>query len=468
MFRKVLVANRGEIAIRIIRALREMEIDSVAIYSDADSGSLHRIYADEAYPLHGNRAVDTYLNMDKIVKIAREARVDAIHPGYGFLAENGAFVRTLEENGIIFIGPKSKTIELMGNKIASRKMMSAAGIPIVPGSLEEVRGIEEAVNVSEKIGYPVLIKAAAGGGGIGVKIVNSSEQMPDVFHTVCEQAASVFGNGSVYIEKYMKNSSHIEFQILGDRYGNIVHLGDRECSIQRRHQKIIEESPSPAIHDEIRQRMGEIAVAIARVAGYESAGTVEFIYSEGEFYFIEMNTRLQVEHPVTEMLTGIDVVKTQICLAAGSLLPFRQEEVNSRGHAIECRICAEDPLNDFLPSPGRIVTCRAPGGFGVRVDSGVCCQSEVTHYYDSMISKLVVWGENRKEAIARMRRALQEYVILGIKTNIPYLEAVMRCSTFKSGTYNTRYVNEQLHLFETAKAIYEDRLKSPTICHKDK
>lgn len=466
MFKKVLVSNRGEIAIRIIRALREMEINSVAVYSEADKQSLHRFYADEAYLLQGSKAVDTYLHIEKIVKIAKEARVDAVHPGYGFLSENEDFVRALEENDIAFIGPRSKTIELMGNKIAAKKLLSTARVPLIPGSLEEVKGVEEAEKVSRRIGYPVMIKAAAGGGGIGMKIVNSPEQLPDIFHTVCKQAASVFGNASVYIEKYIEHARHIEFQVMGDRFGNYVHLGDRECSIQRRHQKIIEESPSPAISDKIRKKMGNIAVTIARAADYESAGTVEFLYSEGEFYFIEMNTRLQVEHPVTEMLTGIDIVKTQISLAEGASLPFRQEDIHFRGHAIECRICAEDPMNGFLPSPGIISAYHSPGGFGVRVDAGVCLHSEVTHYYDSMISKLVVWEENRKKAISKMNQALREYVISGIKTNIPYLEAVMRCSTFQNGEYNTKYIHEHTHLFEHCKAIHENKLEKCNVSRR--
>ncbi|MCR4435564.1 MAG: acetyl-CoA carboxylase biotin carboxylase subunit [Clostridiales bacterium] len=455
MFKKVLVANRGEIAVRIIRALKEMNIHSVAIYSDCDRDSLHRMYADSSYPLHGNKAADTYMNMEKILRIAKESNVDAIHPGYGFLAENEDFAELVEKNGITFIGPKSKTIELMGNKIAARKMMAEAGIPTVPGSVGGVASYDEAKRIADAIGYPLLIKAAAGGGGVGMRVVQKPEDLQEMFERARHQAESVFGDGTVFIEKYIDDARHIEFQIFADKYGNVVHLGDRDCSIQRRHQKIIEESPSSALDEATREKMGEVAVSIARVADYQTAGTVEFIFSKGEFYFLEMNTRLQVEHPVTEMLTGIDIVKTQISLAAGNPLPFTQEEIHFRGHAIECRICAEDPLNGFMPSPSRITDYRTPGGIGVRVDSGVYKNFEITSHYDSMISKLIVWGSTRKEAVARMQRALREYVITGPKTNIPYLCAVMDCGEFQSGTINTKFVEEHPQLFDTAKAICE-------------
>jgi pyruvate carboxylase subunit A len=457
MFKKVLVANRGEIAVRIIRALREMEIPSVAIYSDADRNSLHRLYADYSYHLNGCKASDTYMNMEKILKIALQEDVDAVHPGYGFLAENEEFPRILEQIGITFIGPDSKIIELMGNKIAARKMMEEVGIPMVPGSAGAVECLDDALSLADLIGYPLLIKAAAGGGGIGMKIVHTTDELSEMFERVQEQAASVFGDKSVFIEKYLENARHIEFQILADKYGNIVHLGERECSIQRRHQKIIEESPSPALDEDTRQKMGAVAVSIAKAAGYHSAGTVEFIFSNGKFYFLEMNTRLQVEHPVTEMLTGIDIVKSQIRLAAGMPLPFRQDEIVFRGHAIESRICAEDPLNGFIPSPGKITGYRSPGGIGVRVDSGVHYDYEISSYYDSMISKLVVWGENREEAINRMRRTLREYIILGPKTNIPYLGAVIESLVFQSGEYNTRFVEEEKNVFEIAKRIHEQQ-----------
>ncbi len=451
MFKKVLVANRGEIAVRIIRALRELEIPSVAIYSDTDKNSLHSLYADYSFSLNGYRANETYMNMEKILNIALRENVDAVHPGYGFLSENEEFAYMLEQSGITFIGPDSKTIELMGNKIAAKKMMKEAGVPIVPGSVGAVECLEEALGIAESIGYPLLIKAAAGGGGIGMKIVRNAEELSEMFERVQKQAASVFGDKSVFLEKGLENAKHIEFQILADKHGNIVHLGDRECSIQRRYQKIVEESPAPTIDNDTRNKMGEVAVAIGKTVGYSSAGTVEFIFCDGKFYFLEMNTRLQVEHPVTEMLTGIDIVKSQIKIAAGIALPFKQDEIVFRGHAMECRICAEDPFNGFMPSPNIITGYRSPGGIGVRVDSGVHYNFEVSTYFDSMISKLVVWGENRKEAISRMRRALYEYIILGPVTNIPYLSAVMENSVFRSGEYNTKFVEQEKDVFEIAK-----------------
>ena len=455
MFKKVLIANRGEIAIRIIRALKELDIQSVAVYSDADKHSLHCLYADYAYPLHGNRAADTYMDIDKLIRIAKDAGVEAIHPGYGFLAEKEEFARAVEKNGMVFIGPDSSVIESMGNKIAARKKMQHLGVPIVPGTNEAVKDFNEAKRVADKIGYPVLLKAAAGGGGIGMRLVNSPEELEKALSSVQSQAGSVFGDASIFIEKYIERARHIEFQVLADKYGNIVHLGDRECSIQRRHQKIIEESPSTAISNNLRKKMGATAVKIARTIKYQSAGTIEFIYSNGKFYFLEMNTRLQVEHPISEFLTGIDIVKTQIRLAAGETLPFKQKDIQFTGHAIECRICAEDPFNNFMPSPNNISAYRSPGGIGVRVDSGVHFNYEVTAYYDSMISKLIVWGQNRQEAISRMKRALGEYIIVGPSTNIPYLRAVVDSSAFKSGDISTSFVEEHLHLFDIAKTLMD-------------
>lgn len=449
-FKKVLIANRGEIAIRIIRALRELNIPSVAVYSCVDKDSLHSFYADFAYPLDGNRAVDSYMNIDKIIKIAQNAGVDAIHPGYGFLAEKEEFARAVEQSGIKFIGPGSATIGLVGNKIAARRMMSELEIPIVTGTNEAVNDFSEAKQVAENIGYPVLIKAAAGGGGVGMKIAADAAALENLFDRTRGQASAVFGDGTVFIEKYLDKARHIEFQILADSDGNVVHLGDRECSIQRRHQKIIEESPSTALSAELRREMGAAAIKIARAVGYQSAGTMEFIYSNGQFYFLEMNTRLQVEHPVSEMLTGIDIVKTQIRLAAGEPLPFSQEEIDFRGHVIECRICAEDPFSNFMPSPSKILAYRSPGGMGIRVDSGVDYNYEITTHYDSMISKLLAWGQDRREAIVRMKRALNEYIIVGPKTNIPYLMAVMDSQVFQSGDISTTFVEEQSQLFDIA------------------
>ena len=451
MFNKVLIANRGEIAIRIIRALRELEITSVAVYSDSDKDSLHVLYADLAYPLYGDREIETYMDIEKIIKLAKNVGADAIHPGYGFLSEKEEFAKACEEAGIVFIGPESKVIGLMGNKIAARKLMIASGVPVVPGTEEAVSDPEKAKKIAAAIGYPVLIKAAAGGGGVGMRAVQKEEDFSAMLERAQQQAASVFGDASVFIEKYMDQPRHIEFQLLADSHGNIVHLGERECSIQRRYQKIIEESPSTALTPEIRQKMGKVALAAGRAVNYQGAGTIEFIYSNGDFYFLEMNTRIQVEHPVTEMLTGVDLVKSQIRIAAGHPLPFGQEDIKFNGHTIECRICAEDPLNGFSPSPHRIKGYRSPGGFGIRIDSGVHLNYEIPTHYDSMISKLLAWGNDRDEAIARMRRALREYIIIGPKTNIPYLRAVMDSAAFKRGQINTKFVEEHTHLFEDAR-----------------
>jgi len=461
MFKKVLVANRGEIAVRVIRALKEMGITSVALYSNSDQNNLHASYADYAYSLNDDRPIDTYMNIDKIVKIAVDTGVDAIHPGYGFLSEREKFARAVEEAGITFIGPDSKIIQMMGDKIAARKLMFSLGVPIVRGSKEPVNNINEAVKIAKKIGYPILIKAAAGGGGMGMKVANGPEELEQVLSAVRNHAGSVFGDSSVFIEKYIQRPRHIEVQVLGDKHGNIVHLGERECSIQRRHQKIIEESPSSVISHDARKKMGEMAVLIARAVNYQSAGTVEFIYDNGEFFFLEMNTRIQVEHTITEMLTCIDIVKQQISIAAGEPLPFKQEDIISKGHAIECRICAEDPLNNFMPSPGLISEYSIPGGFGVRVDSGVCKDYEVSMYFDSMLAKLITWGENREEAISRMHRALGEYIIEGPKTTIPYLRAVMGNKAFRDGNISTKFIEEQPHLFDEARMYLEKANRLP-------
>jgi pyruvate carboxylase subunit A len=457
MFRKVLVANRSEIAVRVMRALREMGIQSVAIYSDVDAGAIHARYADEAYPLSGNHPRDTYLNIKKIIDIAKQARVDAIHPGYGFLAENPSFAYACEKEGIVFIGPSSRAIELMGNKVVARRTMKQAGVPVVPGSDGEIRTLEEALAVAERVGYPVLIKAAAGGGGIGMQVVDNPESLEKAVKQTMATALSAFGDASVFIEKYVANPRHIEFQILADRFGNTIHLGERECTIQRRHQKILEEAPSPVMTEELRSRMGTIAVRAAQAIQYVNAGTVEFIYSDGNFYFIEMNTRIQVEHPVTEMITGVDLVKEQIRIAAGEPLSIRQEDIRWHGHAIECRINAEDPLNNFAPSPGKLLGYRSPGGIGVRVDSGVFTSYAIPPFYDPMISKLVVWGRNRDEAIRRMQRALYEYIIVGPHTNIPFLKAVLANERFQRGEFTTHFVREESSLLqETARILLEE------------
>lgn len=453
MLKKVLIANRGEIAIRIIRALRELEITSVAVYSDSDKNSLHVLYADLAYPLHGNKVHDTYMNIDKIVKLAKNIGADAIHPGYGFLSEKEDFALACEEAGLVFIGPQSRVIGLMGDKIEARKLMRSSGVPVVPGTEEAVNNPEAARDIAAAIGYPVLIKAAAGGGGIGMRLVQKEEEFMEMLDKAQQQSISVFGNPAVYIEKYIEKPRHIEFQILADMYGNMVHLGERECSIQRRYQKIIEESPSTALTPDIRQKMGQAALAAAAVVNYQGAGTIEFIYSNGEYYFLEMNTRIQVEHPVTEMLTGIDLVKSQLRIAAGQPLPFRQEDIRFNGHVIECRVCAEDPLNGFMPSPNKIVGYRSPGGFGIRVDSGVHLNYDVPVHYDSLISKLLAWGNDREEAVARMKRALREYIIMGPKTNLPYLRAAVGSSAFKCGEIDTNFIEDHSYLFEDARIM---------------
>ena len=458
MFKKVLIANRGEIAVRIIRALKEMSIASVAIYSDADQNSLHASYADYAYSLNGTRPLDTYMNIEKIIKIAVETGVDAIHPGYGFLSEREKFARACEEAGITFIGPASKVIQLMGDKIAARKLMQSLGIPIVRGSKKAISKFSDAKKIAEKLGYPVLIKASAGGGGMGMKTAYNPEELEQMLENVQTHAASVFGDDSVFIEKYIERPRHIEVQVLGDKHENIVHLGERECSIQRRHQKVVEETPASVITPDIRKKMGEAAIAIAHSVNYQSAGTVEFIYDNGEFYFLEMNTRVQVEHTITEMITGIDIVKTQIQIAAGEPLPFKQQDINFNGHAIECRICAEDPLNNFMPSPGVISEYCSPGGFGVRVDSGVHSGYEVSMYYDSMLSKLISWGRDRDEAIYRMQRALSEYVIEGPKTTIPFLWAIMGSNSFRQSNISTKFIEEHKHLFDEAR-MFIDKVK---------
>lgn len=453
MFKKVLIANRGEIALRVIRGLKELGISSVAIYSDPDVNSLHALQADAAYPLNGDHVLDTYMNIEKIIKIAQASGADAIHPGYGLLSEKEEFAKAVEAAGITFIGPASTVIAKMGDKIEARNMMLAIDVPIVPGTQEPVKDVEFAKTFAKKIGYPILIKAAAGGGGMGMRVASRPEELEDSLARVQQQAGSIFGDSSVFIEKYIERARHIEIQILADKHGNVVHLGERECSIQRRHQKIVEESPSVAIDPALRQRMGEAAVKIAKAVKYAGAGTIEFIFSNGEFYFLEMNTRIQVEHPVTEMLTGIDIVKNQIKIAEGEELAFTQEDIKFTGHVIECRICAEDPLNGFKPSPSRIMAYHAPGGIGVRVDSGVQLNYEISTFYDSMISKLIVWGSTRDEAIARMHRALQEYIILGPKTNLSYLTAIMENSVFQKGDLSTKFVEEHPYLFDTAKII---------------
>jgi pyruvate carboxylase subunit A len=459
MFGKILVANRGEIAVRVMRACRELGIPTVAVYSEADKHALHAKYADEAYLIGAAPPSQSYLNIDAILDVAEKSGADAIHPGYGFLAENAKFVRACEKHGITFIGPSSKAVELMGSKIEARKTMKKAGVPVVPGSEGEVRDVEEAKAIAEEIGYPIVLKASAGGGGIGMKVVKSEAELEQAIESAKSVAKSAFGDATLFIEKFLSRPRHIEFQVLADKHGKTLHLNERECSIQRRHQKLIEECPSPIVTPELRERIGGLAVKAAESIKYTNAGTVEFIYSQGEFYFLEMNTRLQVEHPITERTTGIDIVKEQILIAAGEAIEYEQSEVPLFGHAIECRINAEDPLNDFAPSPGKITRYRSPGGPGVRIDSGIRMGYTIPPYYDSMISKLVVWGRTREEAIARMERALSEYIITGVKTNIPFHKAVMRNEAFRRGELSTNFIEEQNILAKIPEIIKEDEAR---------
>lgn len=463
MFNKVLIANRGEIAIRAMRACRELDVLTVAVYSEADKNALFAKYADEAYLIGPAPSSQSYLNMDAIINVAKESGADGIHPGYGFLSENAVFAKKCEDNGIIFIGPSSSSIEQMGSKIAAKIAMKKAGVPVVPGTEDPIESVDEAIKVANSIGYPVIIKSSAGGGGIGMKVVHSKEEFDHALSAIKSVAKSAFGDSTVFIEKYVEEPRHIEFQILADKYGNTVYVSDRECSIQRRHQKLIEEAPSPVMTPELRKEMGETAVKAAKAIGYENAGTVEFLYSKGDYYFLEVNTRLQVEHSITEMVTGIDLAKDQMHIACGDKLAYKQEDIKINGWAIECRINAEDPLNDFAPSPGKIKKYRSAGGPGVRVDSGVHVGYHISPYYDSMISKLSVWGRDRDEAIARMKRALYEYVVVGVTTNIPFHKAVLRHEAFRSGNLTTHFIDDYNILDDVKRVVEEDAEKGATL-----
>ena len=443
MFKKILIANRGEIACRVIRACREMKIETVAVYSDADADALHVRMADEAYHIGPAPSNESYLRWDKIIETALAAGAEAIHPGYGFLSENAEFVREVTKAGIIFIGPPPEAMEAMGGKISARKIAIAAGVPVVPGTTEPLRSFEDAAETAAEFGYPVMLKASAGGGGKGMRLVASESELRSALETAQSEARASFGDDAVYIEKAIVRPRHIEIQVFSDTHGNHVHLGERECSIQRRHQKVIEEAPSPINSAELRNAMGECAVKVAKAVDYVGAGTVEFLVSDLDrsFYFLEMNTRLQVEHPVTELVTGIDLVREQISVAAGEPLSFTQDEVRLTGHAIECRVYAEDPDNNFLPSPGTITRLRVPQGPGVRDDGGVYEGAEVSIYYDPMISKFAVFGRDRAEAIDRMRRALAEYEIAGIKTTLPFFREVMEDREFIDGSLDTGFIS---------------------------
>lgn len=463
MFGKVLIANRGEIAIRVMRACRELGISTVAVCSEADKNALFAKYADEAYLIGPAPSSQSYLNIDAIIEVAKKTGSDAIHPGYGFLSENPVFAKRCEEEGIIFIGPPSHVIAEMGSKIRARNLMMKAGVPVVPGTKDAVENVDEALKIAEEMGYPVIIKASSGGGGIGMKVVQCREEFAAAFNSTRKMAGSAFGDSSVFIERYVDEPRHIEIQILADSHGNIIYLSDRECSIQRRHQKLIEEAPSPIMTPELRARMGEAAVRVAKTIGYVNAGTVEFLYSKGDFFFLEVNTRLQVEHGITEMVTGIDIVREQLRIAWGEKLEIKQEDIVIDGHAIECRINAEDPLNDFAPSPGKIRGYRSAGGPGVRVDSGVHTGYTISPYYDSMISKLCVWARTRDVAIARMERALYEYVVVGVKTNIPFHKAVMRNPAFRRGYLTTSFIEDQNILEVVEEVVKSDAEKGATL-----
>ncbi|MFC1976925.1 acetyl-CoA carboxylase biotin carboxylase subunit [Chloroflexota bacterium] len=455
MINKILVANRGEIAIRIMRACRELDIPSVAVYSEADVNSLFSKYANEAYFLGPAPASESYLNIRKIIKIALEAGANAIHPGYGFLAQNPNFALACEQAGIIFIGPSSRVLELMGNKIAARREMRGAGIPTIPGTDHPVSDFNQVRELVHEIGFPIIIKPSGGGGGIGMTVANGEDELEKALESAQLIARSTFGLPDVYIEKYLPNPRHIEFQILADTHGNVIHLGERECSIQRRYQKLIEESPSPAVTPELRKSMGEVAVKSASQVNYRGAGTIEFLLDKGKFYFLEANTRIQVEHPVTEFVTGIDIVKEQIRIADGEVLSLTQDELRLNGWAIECRINAEDPHNNFAPSPGKLTHYRSPGGVGIRVDSGVHTGYTIPGIYDPMISKLIAWGRDRNEAIHRMRRALYEYIIMGVTTNISFHKAVLENPHFVSGELGTHFITRETTLLDDMLVIEE-------------
>lgn len=442
---KILIANRGEIAVRIIRACKEMNIRTVAIYSEVDKDALHTRLADEAICIGPAAPSKSYLNIRSIIEAAYITGADTIHPGFGFLSENAEFAKICEESNIKFIGPTSKVIDLLGNKSNSKELMKEAGVPVIPGSDGSVKGLKDAILIAEKIGYPVMLKAAAGGGGKGIRIVNNSNELETNYNIVKQEAKNSFNDDEIYIEKFIKNPRHVEIQILADEHGNVVHLGERDCSIQRKHQKIIEETPSTAIDDKLRNKMGNAAIKAAKVAGYTSCGTVEFLVdSDKNFYFMEMNTRIQVEHPITEMRTGIDIVKEQIKIAAGEELKFKQKEIEFRGHAIECRINAENPNKNFMPCPGKIKEINLPGGNGVRVDTAIYNGYTIPPNYDSMIAKIIVYGITRNEAIAKMKRSLEELVIDGVDTNRDFLFDIIRNPNFIRGNFDTSFVEKEI------------------------
>ncbi|MBU5463528.1 acetyl-CoA carboxylase biotin carboxylase subunit [Anaerotignum sp. MSJ-24] len=446
MFNKVLIANRGEIAVRIIRACRELGIATVAVFSEPDREALHTQLADEAVCIGPAKAQDSYLNMQNIISAAVLTNAQAIHPGFGFLSENSIFAEMCEECNIKFIGPDAKTIDEMGNKSHARDLMIKAGVNVIPGSDGTVESIEAAYELADKLGYPVMIKASAGGGGKGIRIAHSKEELKNAYESAKLETSLAFGDDEIYMEKVIVDARHIEIQILGDDFGNVIHLGERDCSIQRRNQKVLEEAPSPKLDDKTRKAMGEAAVRAAKAVGYKGAGTIEFLYDkDGNFYFMEMNTRVQVEHPVTEMVTGIDIVKEQLNIASGNPLGYKQEDVKITGHAIECRINAENPEKNFAPSPGTIDFLLIPGGgIGVRVDSAVYEGCDILPFYDSMIAKVITCGKDRNEAIAKMRRALYEFVIKGVDTNIEFQESILNNPSYIAGEFDTSFIEKEI------------------------
>ena len=453
MIKKVLIANRGEIAVRIIRACREMGIETVAVYSEADREALHTKLADEAVCIGPAASSESYLSMDRIISATIVTGADAIHPGFGFLSENSRFAELCEQCNITFIGPDSEVIAKLGNKQEARNTMAAAGVPVIPGSTEPIFNARTGAAIAEEIGYPVIVKAALGGGGKGMRIANTPEEFERSFQTAQKETQSAFGDNTMYIEHFVQHPRHIEFQILADQYGNVVHLGERDCSIQRNHQKMIEESPSVALSEELRERMGEAAVRAAKAAGYQNAGTIEFLLEKnGNFYFMEMNTRIQVEHPVTEWVTGIDLIKEQIRIASGRKLAFTQEDIHLNGHAIECRINAENPGKGFRPSPGTITDMYLPGGKGIRIDSAIYSGYTIPPYYDSMVAKLIVWAKNRGEAIRKMQSALGEVIIEGIDTNVDYQYEILGRPDYLSGDIDIEFIAENEEALH--KALY--------------
>lgn len=445
MIKKILIANRGEIAVRIIRACREMNIQTVAVYSQVDNNALHTLLADEAICIGPAASKDSYLNMERVLSAAITMGADAIHPGFGFLSENSKFARMCEKCMVKFIGPNADVIDKMGNKAAARNTMIAANVPVVPGSKEPILEAEQGIKVAKEIGYPVMIKAASGGGGRGMRVAEHEAEFKEQFQTAQREAEKGFSDATMYIERYVKEPRHIEFQILADSYGNVVHMGERDCSVQRRHQKMIEESPSPAISQQLREEMGSAAVKAAKAAKYENAGTIEFLLDKNQdFYFIEMNTRIQVEHPVTEAVTGIDLIKEQIRIASGEKLKFKQADIKLQGHAIECRINAEDANNNFMPCPGTITDSHFPGGFGIRIDGAIYNGYKIPPNYDSMIAKLIVHGQNRQEALAKMNSALGEFSIEGITTNQEYQLKIINHPVFRDGKQDTSFIEKYL------------------------